>query len=124
MNKTLKQLKQNTEATETKTNLLQRFQSWCQSNLLIVSYMSLIVGAFIGATRWTYLFIYIPLYGAFLVWVHWDKYTMGLEMVERQLWGAPLSYYKDKGIPRPKLKFVLNKKKYMEKQKQWESSNK
>ena len=60
------------------------------------------------------MFVYLPAYALFLLWLYWSEYTRGLEMIETRLWGRPLNYFKEEGKPRPKLKFVWDKKKYME----------
>jgi len=94
---------------------IESFKQKCKRNMLIVNYVSImIVLALAIKGLWLTLF-YFPLYAGFLIWLHWEQYLMGLEMVETQLWGKPLNVYKELGEKRPKLKFVWNKKTYGEK---------
>lgn len=94
---------------ENKETILDRFRALCKRNLLVCNYISIIIVILFAIHGWLYALFYIPCYAFFLLWLHWETYLMGLDMVETQLWGRPLNYYKENNIPRPKLKFVWRK---------------
>lgn len=97
---------------------IEEFKGKCKRNMMIVNYVSIIIVILLAIKGLWLTLLYFPLYAGFLLWLHWDSYLMGLEMIEIQLWGKPLNYYKETGEKRPKLKFVWNKKKYMESNKE------
>lgn len=88
---------------------LESIKEFLKRNLLYCNYVSMIIVIVFAIYGWVYLFIYLPLYAGFLLWLFWDQYTAGLEAIETFLWGKPLMYYKESGKPRPKLKFVLKR---------------
>lgn len=83
--------------------------------MLVVNYTSAIILVLLAISNPWFILLYLLLYAGFLIYLHWDQYTMGLEMIETRLWGKPLNFYKESGERRPKLKFVWNKKTYGEK---------
>lgn len=93
---------------------IEEFKAKCRRNLMIVNYVSIVIVILLAIQGLWLTLLYFPLYAGFLIWIHWKQYLMGLEMIETQLWGKPLNAYKEAGEKRPKLKFVWNKKKYME----------
>lgn len=107
----------NTHNEGAKRTITDRLRTWCKTNLYICNMISLFLVVLIGVYGWAYLFIYLPLFAGFLIWVFWEQYLFGLDMVEIRLWGKPLNVYKERGERPPKLKFVWNKKKYLEEQK-------
>lgn len=60
---------------------------------------------------WWYFAGGVVLFMGCMVFIMWEEYLYAVQMVETQLWGHPMEYYKDKNIKRPKLKFVWRKKK-------------
>lgn len=101
---------------EVRRDYLDRIKITLRQNLLICNYISLAIVVIIGVSGWRYLFIYLPMYALFLLWLHWEQYLLGLDMVETSIWGRPLNYYKETGEPRPKVKFVWSKKTMEQKQ--------
>lgn len=93
-------------------NQMKTLKEILKQNIYLCNIASMIIVIVLGLTHIWYALLYLPLYGCFLLWLNWDHYIMGLEMIETRLWGRPLPDFKAAGKPRPKLKFVWDKRKH------------